>query len=532
MRGRPSLRAPQLLIHDPAMNQVLGARRWFDGTKLHDDPVFVHVRGESVVRIGGIGEPGLDPLWLEDDAVLCPGFIDSHSHSDYALADEPMAIGALMQGITTQVIGQCGFSAAPIGASTARATASDDPTYVATAGKPRWRTMGEYREILLGFSPGVNVLPFVGHNSLITTAGGNTETVLSLADSAIDEGARGVSTGLSYHPGRHSTDIEVVALASLAGRRGVPYHTHMRYSSAETLDTLSDTLRQLSGACGTVTISHAFPRLRDRRTTAESILDELDRFAPNFDSLTTDVTVYDTGGTPWSHGLPLWATEGSASNIREAASDASWREPVIDHLRTEADGWVCDWTGLAITKVNHTAHRHLLGRTVQEIADVDGIAPEVAVIDLLAADGHFWVSPPNKAWRDVLDLLMHDRCIPMVDGITVDPRRDDRIVGLDRSWNTFRRFLARAMPEAPISLEAGLRKLTADAAERLAISHRGILAPGAAADLVVVKPADVAELHGPDFDMTGMGIEAVMVNGHWAYRSEAGFADRGAGIVL
>jgi N-acyl-D-amino-acid deacylase len=245
------------------------------------------------------------------------------------------------------------------------------------------------------------------------------------------------------------------------------------------------------------------------------------------------VTVYDTGGTPWSHGLPAWATGvRPESRVQELAVDTGWRERVVDHLRREAEGWVIDWDRLTVSKVNELAHRGVLGRTIREIADADGLAPEVAVVDLLAADGHFWVSPPNKSWRDVLDLLSHDRCIPMADGITVDPRRDDRLVGLDRSWNTFRRFLASAVPEAPISLETGLRKLTADAADRLGLSGRGVIEAGAAADFVVVRPKSVSELQAPQFDMAGRGIEAVMVNGHWAYRSETGFASRGAGLVL
>lgn len=514
------------------MEHALGAWRWFDGKTLHAGPVRVQVLDGRIARIEEGNPLCADQDWLDPEAILVPGFIDTHSHSDYSIVDDPTAVGALMQGITTQVVGQCGFSAAPLRHDRGHPSTSDDPTYIATSKESHWSTMREYRDTLRGLSLGVNVLPFVGHNTLISAAGTDTSHVLALADLAIDGGARGVSTGLSYHPGRHSPDDQVTALASLAGRRGVPYHTHMRYGPEETLETLERSLGQLRGHCGTVTISHAFPRLRDTRTSVAAILDALDRAAPSFDSLTTDVTVYDTGGTPWSHGLPLWATGGPESQIQVLATDAHWRSRVADHLQREADGWVVDWEGLTVTKVNDLAHRSLLGCTVQQIADGLGVTPETAVLDLLAADGHFWVSPPNKNWRDVLDLLSHDRCIPMVDGITVDPRRDDRLVGLDRSWNSFRRFVETAIPEAPLSLESGLRKLTSDAAERLGLVDRGVISSGAAADFVVLKPEAVSELQGPDFEMADKGIDGVMVNGRWAYRAGSGFADRGAGIVL
>lgn len=507
--------------------------RWFDGFRLVERPVTVTVRQGKIASITDTEIPPPGATVVPESSLLCPGFIDSHSHSDFTLVADPRALGAVMQGITTQVIGQCGFSAAPLGPDAAGERAvADDPTALAGMASPSWTSFEQYRDHLQSRGPAINVLPFVGHNTLMRCRdSADPKHVTDLAEMAIDGGARGISTGLSYQLGRRSSDEGVARLVALAGRRAVPYHTHMRYSSEETVETLAHTLDLLSGRHPRPTVSHVFPRLRDQESTAEQLLQVIEKYASRFDSLTFDITVYEQGGTAWTQGLPDWAIGADYAALSELAADPKWRRDVVRFLQ-KADGWVSDWDNLLVTKVNTSESRPMLGRTIGELASVAGSAPEEFAVDLLARDGHFWVSPPNKRWDDIVELLSSDRCIPMGDGMTVDPRDPSRLVALDRSWNAFRRFLSTVVPSAGMELGTALRKLTSDAAQRLSLDDRGVIAEGAAADLVVLAPSEIGELEPPDFQLRGRGIEAVMVNGLWVLHQRSGFTQARPGLVL
>lgn len=495
----------------------LFATKWFDGYELVGSPVSVRIAGGRITNVAEVSVPPPGAIEIGREAILCPGFIDTHSHSDFSIQADPRAVSAILQGITTQVIGQCGFSAAPQSSqfATERAVA-DDPTSLPGLDPPSWRDFAGYREQLAAARPAVNVVPLVGHNTLIRAVDDAAPVAVARhAAKALAEGARGVSTGLSYQLGRRSNDEGVIRLAETAQRHEALYHTHMRYSAEETVETLTNTLRLLAGRHSRPTISHVFPRLRDQSTTAGSLLAVIDRFASEFDALTFDVTVYESGGTPWTQGLPDWAIASDFAPLATLVADRDWRERVVRYLRLEAEGWVTDWPNLVVTKLATTERRSALGRTIGELAGSAGMDPAEYAVDLLSTEGHFWVSPPNKLWSDVLELLMDDRCIPMVDGITVDPRNPNCLVSLDRSWNAFRRFLLRVVGEGALPLPLGLRKLTGDAADRLGLTGRGVIRPGAAADFTVLNPDNIAELTGPDFDLVGRGIDGVMVNGSW-----------------
>lgn len=522
-----------------SVDRVVGAGQWFDGSRLIKEPVRLGIADGRIARVGGLEleESASEVEVFGGNAILCPGFIDSHSHSDFALADDPRAVAAVMQGITTQVVGQCGFSAAPLPADEPRAsralTMPDDPTALPTAEMPTWRSFADYREALQSLRPAINVAPFVGHNTLIRAAEhADPAEISKLAHQAIEEGARGVSTGLSYHPGRHTTDDDVSMLIAVAQHHQVPYHTHMRYAEEETLVTLKRTLDLLAGRCERATISHVFPRTRDQTTTVEALLLAIESRVPEFESLNFDMTVFDTGGTPWTHGLPKWAIPNSSARLDDLVTDPDWKRSLTAHLAQGTGGWATDWSNLRIAKVNTVRNRRVLGHTIGELAETEGIPPEQFAIELLIDDGHFWVSSQNKRWADVLQLLSSDWCIPMTDGFTVDPTRPDCVVALDRSWNTVRRFLKRVVPEAPMALETALRKLTSDAAVRLHLSDRGVISSGAFADLTVIDHEAMEELEGPDYSLRNRGIEAVMVNGIWVLDRGQTITDARPGAVL
>ena len=180
--------------------------------------------GRAEVDVGGLA--------------VAPGFIDLHTHSDVSLLSEPGCISAIEQGVTTQAVGLCGFSAGPVGPESLARLVEEEPVFAFPGVTWDWTTIGGYREAVERARPATNVTTFVGHNSLRRFVVGSANRpptaaelarMVDLIGEAIDQGARGFTTGLSYAPGLFASADELTALAGAAAARGRPYHTHMRY---------------------------------------------------------------------------------------------------------------------------------------------------------------------------------------------------------------------------------------------------------------------------------------------------------------
>lgn len=165
---------------------------------------------------------------------LAPGFIDLHTHSDVALLRDGRAESQLLQGVTTEVVGNCGHSCAPI----VRAGDAQALTFGPRAdAEPCWRTLAEYLAALERSSPAVNVAALVGHAALRTAVmrdplaradADEIDAMASLLDRSLEEGAAGLSTGLEYVPGICAESRELTALAKRVARHGALYATHVR----------------------------------------------------------------------------------------------------------------------------------------------------------------------------------------------------------------------------------------------------------------------------------------------------------------
>jgi len=497
----------------------------FDGTRAEPRRVDVAVAGGEIAAVAD-GLPvsaSRHQLSLTAQQVVVPGFIDTHSHSDFSILAAPDCPSAVAQGITTQVIGQCGFSAAPL--ASAEALDEEDPISGFPEVARTWRSFAEFRALLREHSPAINVVPFVGHNTLrrkvcrAQSLGDNPSAELTAAlerelRRAITEGARGFSTGLSYSPGRFSSDAEVSALVAAAAAEGVPYHTHMRYEAELTSDSLASALA-IAAAAGAprYTISHVYPRYWSPVDEAERILRQFDRVRESADA-TSDVPPHTTGFTPWTHCLPAWAVEGGHAALLRRLGSTEERARIVAFLESaEAPRWAVQWDRLTISKVALPEHRSLLGRTIAEVAEERETAPASTALDLVMEDGHFWVSPPNKRQADLDALLAHEAYIPESDSMTVDPQRHAALGVLERSIDTFPHFLAEyAHRRKVLSFGDALRKTSAEGGRRLGLHDRGLLVAGAAADLVVLEPN---ALGAPRQGYRVSGVHHVMVNGAW-----------------
>ena len=226
---------------------VISGGTIIDGTlapAFEGDVVLEGDRIADVIR--GKGSYGGDVELVDAaGAIVSPGFIDSHSHSDAYLVIEPHAPSKISQGITTEINGQCGGSVAP---RYGEARLSSD--WAALLGERLvWRSLAEYRRVLMESRPAVNTIQFVGHNTLRSSVVGyagreatpdEMREMVRLLEKSLDEGAWGLTTGLIYQPGKYASDEEVLALAKAASAKGGFYATHMRSEGDRLLESIDE----------------------------------------------------------------------------------------------------------------------------------------------------------------------------------------------------------------------------------------------------------------------------------------------------
>ncbi|MEP6637751.1 MAG: amidohydrolase family protein [Chloroflexota bacterium] len=504
----------------------------------------VGVDGGRLVSVGeviadGAGREELDLGGL----AVAPGFIDLHTHSDVSLLSEPGCISAIEQGVTTQAVGLCGFSAGPIGPDSLARLIDEEPVFAFPGVAWDWTSIGGYREAVERAAPATNVATFVGHNSLRRFVIGSADRpptpaelarMVDLVDEAIDQGARGFTTGLSYAPGLFAGVDELVVLAAAAAARGRPYHTHMRYGPDGVRASVREALETAERADVELNISHLYPPANEPPEAADELLALLGDARHRGLDVTFDLTIFRRGGGAWVQSLPGWARDGGQAGTAAVIRDPASRARLIEYLQGPgADWWLGDWDDQLICKVNRPEHAELTGRTIADIARDRGLAPIDAALDLVLEDGQFWVAPTIKSQAHLDRLIASPWCVPIGDGFAHHPERHRAYGIMPKSFGTFPLLLGSYVRDrAVLPLSEAIRKITVEPARRLGLVDRGRLAPGLAADLVVFDPATISNrADTADPAARPAGIERVMVNGRWAVVGGAATGQR-PGAVL
>ena len=489
-------------------------------------------RGEVAVegdRIADILPPGSAPADAERlDAAGClvtPGFVDAHAHSDAYLVIEPDAPSKISQGITTEVNGQCGGSAAP---RYGEARLSSDWATV-LGERLTWRSMAEYREALMAAKPAMNTVQFVGHNTLRSSVVGyagraatpdELSAMKRLLEASLDEGGRGFSTGLIYQPGRYSTPEEVVELATVAAKKGVFYSTHMRSEGDRIEEAIDEVLALVRKTGIRAEISHLKTSGRRNWHKLDAVLEKIGGAVGEGLLLGSDRYPYCAAGTDLDVVLPDWAQEGAAKAECARLADPELRARIVAEI--DADGR--DWSEVMVGGVWSEANRGAPGRTIAEL----GASPGETVCRLLENDGcktgafFFGMSEDN------LDRILSQPWI--VPGSDASLRAPWGSLGADhphpRAYATMPAFYRRLL-KLGFSREAAVRRMTAIPAERFDLVGRGVLKAGAFADLAVWREEEFdgrATYLKPH--QYSAGVRFVMVNGSVPYRNGEFTGDR------
>lgn len=453
-------------------------------------------------------------------AVLCPGFVDVHSHSDMAPWVTPSMPSTIRQGVTTVVVGNCGSSPWPLaGFAEGVRLSYGDP---GTVPVPAWGSFGDYLDDVDRLGPAANIAALVGHGSIRSEvmaserrppSPGELERMRRLVSEAMAAGAVGLSTGLIYVPGIHSDTDEVVALAEMAARSGGIYASHIRGEGRDLFRALDEAIEIGGRAELPVHISHLKCESALVWHRADELLERI-HAAPD---ATGDQYPYEAWNSSLSSLLPPWATggalptdEATLERIRTAVEQG---EP---DFQSSIDG--VGWDRIVVVDPVDGRWR---GRDLASIGAAMDAEPFDAFVALLrdgpdtSCIGH--AMDPG----DVREILADPEVMVASDASAIDPTGPSGDLPVHpREYGTFPRALALARDERLMPLPPLIRKMTSLPAERFGLRDRGRIVEGAFADLVLFEGNAVRDSSTYEAPQRfPEGIRLVVVNGTIAWET-------------
>ena len=484
----------------------------------------VAVRGDRIAAVG----PDLPPLarTVVDLAgrIVAPGFIDMHSHHDLFHMSHHTCDPKVLQGVTTELVGQDGCGPAPV-----------RPDFVAQRrenlapldGDPdldwNWPTFSAYLDALARTPGATNVAALVTHGAVRSVVMGHeprpaTPVELAamrpLVAEAMEAGAKGLSTGLIYNPCAYADTAELTALYAETAARGGILVAHVR-NEADGLPEALQEMAALHGSTGVpLHISHLKIIGRRNWHLADAVLGFFETSRAAGIDITFDQYPYTAGSTLLSVLLPPWAREGGVEPTLARLRDPAVRDRMRQDIARGIPGWeniagLCGWDGIMVAGVASPANRDLEGQDIAGMAKRRRADPFDVVADLLLEE-RMQVSMVDfyGCEENVRAFAAHRLQTVGTDGI-VAGRPHPRLYG------TFPRILGRFVREEGLQpLEEAVRKMTGAAASRLGLADRGIVRPGLAADLVVFDPEIVEDRASYNFpELRPVGIDWVFVNG-------------------
>lgn len=450
-------------------------------------------------RIADVVPPGAEPADAEviDAAgnLVAPGFIDLHSHADFTMQRCPEATTQLYQGVTTLVTGNCGWSPFPI---TDLDQLKAGTAFLAPEHDWSWHDAGGYADVLERDGLAVNVALQVGHSTLRLAVMGGAERRASpdellrmqhLLREAAAHGAVGFSTGLIYAPGAFADASEVAALVATAAECGLLYSTHIRNEGSLLLEALDEAIAAARTGGARLEISHLKAVGEPNHGMVGAALERLDRARADGLDVAWDVYPYTASSTTLTARLPLWAMEGGPRSLLARLADSATRERIAADLRASGN---LDPRTIVIAFLPPGRYESARGLTLAEIAAQDGVdAAESALRILEHHDAAVAVINHAMNEDDLVTVLRHPSTSVASDGWIL--RATGPGFPHPRNFGTFPRVLGHySRDQSVLTLPEAIRRMTSLPASRLGLRDRGVLKPGAVADLVVLDPATVA----------------------------------------
>ena len=512
----------------PAFDLVIINGHIIDGTGSPWYSGDVGIRDGHVVAIGNLAATPRQRTLDAHGMVVAPGFIDMLGQSDATILVDPRLPSKIFQGITTEITGE-GGSAAPLNDAI---IANDRPGYVHLKIDPDWRTFRQYFARLEKQGMGINLASFVGATQVRRMVLGDDDKqptpeqlaqMRALVNQAMLDGAVGVSTSLEYAPAPYAKTEELIALASEASKYGGIYATHMRSESDDVLGSIDEALRIGREAHIPVEIWHLKVAGKSNWGRMPEVVAKINAARSQGADITADTYAYPAWFNSMSAFIPPWAHDGGDAKLVERLKDPATRARIRQDLLSPTSQWDNEWQeipgpeAVMIGVVQNPELRQFQGKRLSEIAAIWHKSPMDTLFDLLIADNAFTECAVfGMSEPDVALALQQPWVAVDNDSSGTSP---EGILGQEhphpRAYGTFPRILRKYVREEhKLSLEEALRKFSAQPAQRMRLTDRGVLKQGMWADIVVFDPNTIRDLATFDSpNQLSQGMEYVLVNG-------------------
>ncbi len=471
---------------------------WYEGD--------VGITNGRIADVGQLGNSKAKRRINVRGLMISPGFIDMHTHSEISVLAIPTADSKVMQGVTTEVCGNCGFSVAPLKAETAEFVRSQRRPHGFPDVEWGWLSVDEYLSTVEQTRTSVNIALYLGHGCIRGSVmefadrpptAGELEEMKRLVESGMKDGAFGISTGLRYVPGVYADTKEVVELAKIVAQHGGTYTSHLRNQSDGLIDSFREAIEIGKKAKIRVNISHHHPigRRPEFKGIARQTLEMIEEARRDRLDIASDHYPYIISGGSLSNAFPPWALEGGVSSFVERLKAPTNRDRLREDWEKGISGWdnrikTVGWEHIFIRDVLDENDVQFTGKSISDCAAQQEQSPSDFAMDLLIRNsGRVGVNNENQLEENVELIMRHPTTMFGSDGTEKGGRSEH-----PRAYGTFPRVLGQYVREKKVlPLEDAIRKMTSFPASRLGLDDRGIIRAGAAADITIFDPDTVID---------------------------------------